>query len=108
MLSVTAADDRPFSIAAEDVMVGVMFALGIILGVVIAAIVVAGSRRRSVDRVFPIALGIALIVALLALLTGHGLLGIGAAAVLAVGEAAGLVGSAVIGGRMFNSLDQHR
>jgi MFS family permease len=104
----TAADDRLFSITEEDVMVGVMFALGIILGVVIAAIVVAGSRRRSVDRVFPIALGIAAIVALLALLTGHGLLGIGAAAILGVGEAAGLVGSAVVGGRMFNAMDQNR
>jgi len=87
---------------------GAMFALGIILGVLIAAIVVAGSRRRSVDRVFPIAVGIAVLVAVLALLTGHGLLGIAAAAVLAVGEGAGLVGSAVIGGRMFNAMDQHR
>lgn len=87
---------------------GSMFALGVILGILIAAIVVAGSRRRYVDLVFPIALGIAVVVALLALLTGHGLPGIGAAAVLAVGEGIGLIGSAVVGGRMFNALDQHR
>ena len=76
--------------------VGSMFALGVILGILIAAIVVAGSRRRYVDLVFPIALGIAVVVALLALLTGHGLPGIGAAAVLAVGEGIGLIGSAVL------------
>ncbi len=87
---------------------GSMFALGLILGVLIAFLVVRGSNRRYVDLVFPIALGIALVVAVLALLTGHGLLSLGAAAVLAVGEGAGLVGSAVIGGRMFNALDQHR
>ena len=85
-----------------------MLALGIILGVLIAAIVVAGSRRRYVDFVFPIAVVLAVIVALLALLTNHGLLGLAAAAVFAVGEGAGLVGSAVIGGRMFNALDQHQ
>jgi hypothetical protein len=87
---------------------GSMFALGLILGVLIAFLVVRGSNRRYVDLVFPIAIGIALVVAVLALLTGHGLLSFGAAAVLAVGEGAGLVGSAVIGGRMFNALDQHR
>lgn len=87
---------------------GSMFALGLILGVLIALLVVRGSNRRAVDLVFPIAIGIAVVVAVLALLTGHGLLSLAAAAVLAVGEGVGLVGSAVIGGRMFNALDQHR
>ena len=43
----TAADDRLFSITEEDVMVGVMFALGIILGVVIAALLLAAHRMLA-------------------------------------------------------------
>lgn len=89
-------------------MPGTMFALGIILGVVIAFLVVRGAHRRYVDSVFPIAVGIAVVIGILALLTGHGLASVGAAALLAVGEGVGLIGSAVIGGRAYNALDQHR
>ena len=89
-------------------MAGAMFALGVVLGVLLALVVVRGLRRRSVDYVFPIALAVAVIVAILSLLTGHGLLAFGAAALLALGEGVGLVGSAVIGPRVMDALEEHR
>ncbi len=89
-------------------MAGTMFALGVILGVVLTLVVIRGMNRRYVDYLFPIALAVALIVAILSLLTGHGLLAFGAAAVLALGEGVGLVGSAVIGPRVMDALQEHK
>jgi hypothetical protein len=90
-------------------MAGTMFALGIVLGVLIALVVVAGfKQRRYVDLVFPVALAIAVVVAVLSLLTGHGLLALAAAGVLAAGEAVGLVGTALLGGRVLDALEDRR
>ncbi|MCL4508356.1 MAG: hypothetical protein M1296_02390 [Chloroflexi bacterium] len=80
-----------------------MFVFGIILGALITFFIVRSARRDLVNHVFTISLAIAVAVALLALLTGHGLLGLAAAALLAIGEGAGIAGSTLIGNRL-----QHR
>jgi hypothetical protein len=84
-------------------LIGTLLVLGIILGVLITLAVVLGARRRAAQNVFPIAAAIAVIFALLALLTGHGLAGIGAGGMLFVGETVGIIGSTVIGGRLGSS-----
>ena len=86
---------------------GALFALGIIVGVVIAMVIVRGLHRRYVDLVFPLALAAAVIVGLLALLSGHGLGSIADAAVLAVGEVVGIGGTALLGGRVMDALEEH-
>lgn len=85
-----------------------MLALGIILGIVLTFIIVGGRRRRLVNAMFPIALAVAIVVVLLGLLSSHGLLAVGAGAVLFVGEAAGIIGSALVGPRLYKPLDTNR
>ncbi|MCL4545929.1 MAG: hypothetical protein M1118_15285 [Chloroflexi bacterium] len=80
-----------------------MFVFGIILGALITFFIVRSARRDLVNHIFTISLAIAVAVALLALLTGHGLLGLVAAALLAIGEGAGIAGATLIGNRL-----QHR
>jgi hypothetical protein len=85
---------------------GTMVVLGILIGAGLVAFIVGGARRDLVNHILTIAIAVALVIALLALLTGHGLLGLGAAALLAVGEGIGIGGATWVAHRINGGIER--
>lgn len=81
-----------------------MAILGLVIGIVLTLVIVGSMRRSAVNSIFSICLGIAIVLTLLNLLTGHGVAALGDGAAAFIGEVVGVVATSQFGRPVINAL----